>query len=50
VYPKTVVDCDVVRLYQTARRPQPAPVEPFDDATVNRIEALFARVQQDRAK
>jgi hypothetical protein len=47
VYPKTVVDHDLVILYQTARRPRAdaEAVRPFDAATVARIEALYEQAQ-----
>ncbi len=44
VYPLTVVDQGVVALYQSARRPQPEPVAPFDDKTRRLIESLYARL------
>lgn len=50
VYPKTVVDRDVVRLYQEARMPQAAPVPPFDEETVRRIEQLDASISDYLAK
>ena len=44
VYPKTVVDHGVVKLYQSARLPQAEPVAPFDTETVERIESLYSKV------
>ena len=46
VYPRTVVDHGIVALYQAARRPQPSPVEPFDDKTVKRIEELYSQLSE----
>ena len=45
VYPKTVVDRGVVSLYHQARLPQPQPVPPLDEATVQHIEALYAAAE-----
>lgn len=46
LYPRTVVDHDLVALFQSARRPSPAPIEPFDAAVLERIERLHAQLQQ----
>ena len=44
VYPMTLVDYDVVRLYRAARMPEPQPVVLLDDATLRKIESLYAAV------
>jgi len=49
VYPRTVVDHGLVALYQAARKPQPAPVEPYDEATIRAIAELYARVKEQAA-
>jgi hypothetical protein len=46
VYPRTVVDHGIAELYQTARRPQPAPVTPFDAVTIDKIVALYLRIEE----
>jgi len=46
LYPKTVVDHDVVEMYQTARMPAVEPVPPFSAACVEKIEQLFAEVKE----
>ena len=50
VYPKTVIDHGVVELCQSARIPQPEPVQTFDTETVNRIELLYGQVKPDIAE
>jgi hypothetical protein len=44
LYPRTVVDHEVVALFQTARRPTAEPVEPWEVATTARIEELHAQL------
>ena len=48
VYPKRVVDHDVISLYQAARYPADSPVEPFDAATIARVLELFDEVNSSR--
>ena len=45
VYPKTVTDHGIVDVYQTARKPQPEPVAPFDAETEKRIESLYEKME-----
>ena len=46
LYPRTVVDHDVVRLFNVARVPSTEPVEPFSKDQVERIESLFLKVNE----
>lgn len=45
MYPKTIVDHGVIKLYQSARMPQAEPVVPFDAETKDRIETLYEEVK-----
>ncbi len=45
LYPRTVVDNGVLELYETARRPQPDPIAPYDDQLRRRIESMYESVK-----
>ena len=45
LYPRTVLDHEVIEIYQSARTPSAEPVEALSLETVKAIEALFAKVQ-----
>ena len=45
LYPRTVLDHDVIELYQLARAPSLEPVQSYSPETVAAIEALYEKVQ-----
>lgn len=47
LYPKTVVDHDVLRLYQEARMPQSEPVDLFTHEQIAAIRSLYQQVYRD---
>ena len=46
VYPRTVVDHDVVELYRSARLPQAEPVPAWDAETIGRLETFYDEVRR----
>jgi len=39
-----ITDYGIIRFYQEARHPSKTPVEPFDEATIKKIESLYFTV------
>ena len=46
IYPKTVTDHGMIELFQTARMPQPEPVQPLEASVVDMIETLYEKVME----
>ena len=45
IYPRTVLNHNLIELYRSARTPSADPVEPFSQETITAIENLLANVQ-----